>query len=153
MRRALPSWWAVRTALPTPIDPSVARPEHSFFASDQPRDLTRSPRFRIRTVIRTFGNPFNHLARGHSFFVPEFEEKVFRSHWSSSDDSLCPDNFHKFLHRFGALLQRCLFFVSQLDLDNLLQTPRAELAGNAYKQTFDSVFTLQVCCARQNLLF
>src|SRR5271165_4630746 len=66
--------------------------------------------------------------------------------------NLNADHRAQFLHRLGASLQRGIFVRRELDLDNLFQPPRAQLAGNADVVAFDAVFALQIGRAGQNLL-
>jgi hypothetical protein len=53
---------------------------------------------------------------------------------------------------FGALLQSGVFFGSELDLDDLLEAGRAQLAGDADVVALDAVLALEVDGAGDNLL-
>jgi tetratricopeptide (TPR) repeat protein len=56
------------------------------------------------------------------------------------------------LDGFGALLERGVFFRRELDLDDLLQARRAQLAGHADVVAFDAVLAFEISGAGQNLL-
>src|SRR5665213_3485621 len=64
---------------------------------------------------------------------------------------LNPDNVAEFLHCRCALLQCRIFLSGQLDLDNLFQPRRTQLARHADVEAIDAVFALQKCRAGKDL--
>src|ERR1035438_9653658 len=63
---------------------------------------------------------------------------------------LHPDHADQLLHRVGALLQGGLLFRGQLDLDDLLDAVRAQLARYADEQPVDTVFAFEIGGARRS---
>ena len=63
--------------------------EHDFFADDEPRNFARRPRFRVRSIRRSFGNPRQHLAGGGIFLGPQLQKQRFFVHRDLS--SVLPD--------------------------------------------------------------
>src|SRR5579863_8724850 len=60
---------------------------------------------------------------------------------------------HEFAHRSGGLVERGFFFRGELDLDNLLDAPRAQFHWYADVQSLNAVLALEVSRARENFLF
>src|ERR1035437_6242115 len=73
-------------------------------------------------------------------------------HYTNLKTDLHPDHAHQLLHRVGALLQGGLLFRGQLDLDDLLDAVRAQLAGHANEQAVDTVLAFEIGGARHDLL-
>jgi hypothetical protein len=70
---------------------------------------------------------------------------------SLREEFLDSEHVDQFLHRRRAFLKRSPFFGSQGNLDYLLESLRAKLAGHANIQTINAVFAFQVSRARQSL--
>src|SRR5690242_21400852 len=70
--------------------------------------------------------------------------------WQSA--ILDSQNVNQLLHRRRALVQRNSLFCREVDLDDLLQSARAEFAGHTNVQSVDAILAFQVSSARQNLL-
>src|SRR5438045_1438314 len=62
------------------------------------------------------------------------------------------EHVDEFLNRRGALLKRDALFGRQVDLDDLFEAARAELAGHADVETLYAVLAFQIRGAGQNLL-
>ena len=60
---------------------------------------------------------------------------------------LNPQNVDQFLHRSRTLLQRDSFR-QQVNLDDLLESPRAQFAGHTNVEAVDSILTFEICSAR-----
>src|SRR4051794_34630150 len=71
---------------------------------------------------------------------------------AASSQQLYFEYVYQFLHRTGGFLERGVFVRRQLDLDDLLEPARAELAGDADELIAHAVLALQIDRARDDLL-
>src|ERR1700675_1732627 len=75
-----------------------------------------------------------------------------RPNGSARDRALDADHGAELLHGCGTLLESRIFFGCQLDLDDLFQAGRAQLAWHADVEAIDAVLALKITRTRQNLL-
>src|SRR5207249_1107372 len=116
------------------------------------RSASRSSASRCLANIETFA-PSRWSASAIASPIPaEAPQTIAVRPLSPSSMALPAEHADDLAHGVGGRPQRCLLVVAEIELDDLLDSPCAELDGYPHVQAVDPIFAVEICRAGEHAL-